>query len=111
MKVGKLIRKQRLQIGYSQEYMAMELGISSKTYINIENDKSKIDLERFIQLSKILEINPIGFLQDHLQLSDFCEKQNEYNDYCKKEIHNKYEKALRKRDIIIRYLEMKLNLN
>lgn len=53
------IRETRLERGYSREYIATRLDISQKSYCNIENGKSKIDLKRFFLISEILELDII----------------------------------------------------
>jgi len=56
MDIGVKIRSLRQEKGYSQDYMAFQMGISIKTFRNIENGKSKIDLERLAILTQILEV-------------------------------------------------------
>jgi transcriptional regulator with XRE-family HTH domain len=48
----KVARKER---GFSHENMAMELGISQAAYSNLENNESKLTVERLIKISEILE--------------------------------------------------------
>lgn len=48
----------RLLKGYSQEYMAYKLGISQKSYSNIENGKTLLNDNLKNKISKILEIKP-----------------------------------------------------
>ncbi len=62
-----LIRKARLNKNFSQENMAFELGITQGAYANIENGNSKISLEKFLQIVKILEI-------EHSDFMCICEK-------------------------------------
>lgn len=52
------IRLLRLEKGLSQENIALELGISQKSYSNIENGKTKLDFEKIVQLGKILNVSP-----------------------------------------------------
>ena len=40
--------------GYSQEYMAFKLDISQAVYTNIENQTSKLSVERLIEIAEIL---------------------------------------------------------
>ncbi len=54
--VVKKIRNIRIQKGYSQEYMSIQLGITKKTYCRLENGNSKIDIERLQKISKIFEV-------------------------------------------------------
>lgn len=58
------IRSFRKNKGYSHDYMAMELDISPSAYTKIERNEVKLTLERFLQISKILELPPSSFLDD-----------------------------------------------
>jgi transcriptional regulator with XRE-family HTH domain len=57
MKIDKL-RELRILKGLSQEYLAMELGISQKAYSNIENGKVNLSHEKLSKISEILGIIP-----------------------------------------------------
>ncbi|MDR0613695.1 MAG: helix-turn-helix domain-containing protein [Dysgonamonadaceae bacterium] len=43
--------------GYSLENMAMELNISDSAYRKIENNQTKLSLEKFLQIAKILDVS------------------------------------------------------
>lgn len=43
--------------GYSQEYLADVIGVSQKTYSNMENDKSNISFETIKQLIEFYDID------------------------------------------------------
>ncbi len=49
------IRDARKDKGYSHENMAMELGISQGAYTNLENNESRLSVERLIQIAQILD--------------------------------------------------------
>jgi len=50
------IKKIRVEKGYSQEYMADMLSISQNAYHKLERGHTRINLQKFIDISKILEI-------------------------------------------------------
>jgi DNA-binding XRE family transcriptional regulator len=58
MKIGKNIRKIRDMKGFSQDYMAMELGISPQAYSKIERERTKLDLHRLNLIAKLLDVEP-----------------------------------------------------
>ncbi len=60
--IGKNIRVVREVRGFSQEYVAKKIGISQRTYSNIEADKSKVDTEIIKNISEVLDIDPIELL-------------------------------------------------
>lgn len=56
------IRKAREQKSYTQEYIAQQLGIDTKSYSNIENGVSKLSIDRMLKIAEILETAPESFL-------------------------------------------------
>ena len=50
------IRTLRIEKGYSQDYMAVMLNISQNAYHKLEKGYTRIHLEKFIDIAKILEI-------------------------------------------------------
>jgi len=56
------IRKVREYRDYTQEYLAMKLGISQNAYSKIELAYTRITLERLIQIAAILEIDVITLI-------------------------------------------------
>lgn len=51
------IRFFREQKNYSQEYMAYKLCIGQSSYAKIERNLVKLDLQRLIQISQLLEVD------------------------------------------------------
>jgi transcriptional regulator with XRE-family HTH domain len=64
------LRKLRINLNYTQEYVAYCLGITQKAYSKIENGESQLTVERFIQLVTIFGISPQDFFQKLIQLED-----------------------------------------
>ena len=60
--IGSNLRRLREQKNVSQEFMAQKLELSTKSYGNIENNVTKITLDRLTQICNILEIDPIAML-------------------------------------------------
>jgi transcriptional regulator with XRE-family HTH domain len=63
------LRKLRREKDYSQEYMALELGISQKAYTNFENGKIELKQEKIILLSKILNTS----ISNICPISNYCD--------------------------------------
>lgn len=61
-KIGSNLRNLRELKNISQEFIAIKLELSIKSYSNIENNVTKITLERLTQICEILEINPIAII-------------------------------------------------
>jgi transcriptional regulator with XRE-family HTH domain len=58
------IRDKRKEKGFSLENMADELHISPSAYRKIEDNQSKLSVERMIQIATILEMPPSELLGD-----------------------------------------------
>ncbi len=57
------LKEARKEKGLSQENMAIELGISQGAYTNIENNESKLTVERLLQIAQILEKHVFSFFE------------------------------------------------
>ncbi len=54
--IRKRLKKIRFDKGFTQEFMADKLDISQNSYHKLENGRTKICLRKFIDISKVLEI-------------------------------------------------------
>lgn len=91
MKIGHKIKRIREMKGLSQSDVAERLHISQRAYSDIENDKTKVDLERLNALSEVFEITPIDLLTfDEKQVFNNCTLSG--NNYST--IHNISEVAI-----------------
>lgn len=52
------IKQRRKELGYSQEYVALKLGLSQKAYSDIESGKTKLKNDVLSEIAIILEISP-----------------------------------------------------
>jgi transcriptional regulator with XRE-family HTH domain len=69
------IRAIRLEKGYTQEYIASKLGIDPVNYGRLERGQSKLTLERFIQICKILDVPPATFFNGgEQQIIEYLDK-------------------------------------
>lgn len=57
------IKKERIKLGWSQYEIGVKLHISQNAYYKLETGKTKLDLQRFIEITNLLEIKPEKFLQ------------------------------------------------
>jgi transcriptional regulator with XRE-family HTH domain len=57
--IGHKIRKVRELKCFTQDFMSAKLEISQRAYSKIENNEIKLDWGRIVNISKILEIEPI----------------------------------------------------
>ncbi|HEU0226759.1 MAG TPA: helix-turn-helix transcriptional regulator [Arachidicoccus soli] len=56
--IGSKIRQLRELKGYTQDYMAHQMGISQRAYSKIENNETRINWDKLTKVSEILEIKP-----------------------------------------------------
>ncbi|KQN38049.1 hypothetical protein ASE92_00970 [Pedobacter sp. Leaf41] len=62
-KISIKIRTMRAILGYSQEYMAQELGISQNVYSHNERNIGNLPLNRIYQIAAILNISVTQLLE------------------------------------------------
>lgn len=60
--VGENIRLIRENLGYSQEYVATQLGITQQTYSNIEKNPDKATLKRLKEIARVLQVSFVTLL-------------------------------------------------
>lgn len=58
------IRKFRQLQDYSQEFMAMKMGITMSAYSKIERGKTELTLFRLTQIAEVLQLELMDFLKD-----------------------------------------------
>ncbi|SDE99310.1 Helix-turn-helix [Dyadobacter soli] len=61
------IRKIREYRDYTQDYLAMKLGISQNAYSKIELAYTRITLERLVQIAQILEVDSVDLLNGNAE--------------------------------------------
>ena len=57
MDVGQRLKIRRKELGFTQDYVAAELGITRQTMSNWENGRSYPDIERIIRLSELYNLS------------------------------------------------------
>lgn len=63
--IGFNIRKVREQKGFSQEYVANQLNISQASYARLENEDTKVTVDRLFQIAQILETEIGDFFDEN----------------------------------------------
>ncbi|MEK6546847.1 MAG: helix-turn-helix transcriptional regulator [Bacteroidota bacterium] len=67
-KYASRLRKIRISHEYSQEYVALKLGIAISTYSKLEQGKTELTLTRLVQLSEILQFNLSQFFDEEPEM-------------------------------------------
>lgn len=70
IKIGKLLKKTRKSLGYTQEEVAEMLDLASRYISDIERDKTKGSIDTLIKLCNVYKITPTYVLQDYLDISN-----------------------------------------
>ena len=60
--IPRRIRRAREEKNYTQEYMASQLGISTKSYSNLENSVHRLTLDRLHRIAEILNTSVLELL-------------------------------------------------
>lgn len=102
MKLGNKVRKIRNLRGFSQEYVAQKLNISTQAYGKIETNHTKLDDERLQQIAEILGVTPedielfdeeklfIHNNSPHLQHNQQVQSNLQSQFYNKRDVHVTY---------------------
>ena len=70
------IRATREQLNYSQDFVALELGISQRAYSKIETGETRLRADHLIKLSEVLQLNLADLLGDeNTKYINIAEKQ------------------------------------
>ncbi|MBL1233375.1 MAG: helix-turn-helix transcriptional regulator [Flavobacteriales bacterium] len=102
--IGLKIRQLRELRGFSQEYMANKLSISQRQYSKIERNETKIDWNKIVQISDILEITPLNLVSFDDTLIFKNNSTSEKPNYPKKLIEQ-YEKIIEQYERRLKQLE------
>ncbi len=69
--IGNKIRQIREAKKYSQEYIATKLNISQNAYSKIENNQTKLTLERLKEIAKALDTTELELIQNDFPVINF----------------------------------------
>lgn len=112
--IEKNIRKIREIKGISQEYIAIQLGISTRAYSKIETGETQLTINRLVEISKIIGVTPqeilgfdIAMIFNNNPVSQQGGKYIAYNNTDIQQITELYEKLLAEKDNVIKLLQSK----
>lgn len=84
MHIGEKIKKRRIDLGYSQEKLAKELGYKSKTSIHkIEAGINDITQSKVIEFAKILKTTPAYLMDLEIENLDILLTKTELDEFSK----------------------------
>lgn len=108
--IGFNIRKIREQKGFSQDYMATELSISQASYARIENEATKLTIDRLSKIAEILQTDITDFFNaSKLTIQNQTNNEGAYGNGYIQNLHIEskeiYEKLLQSKDEQIKLLQ------
>lgn len=65
-KIAQKLKLARLALGYSQEYVSYEIGVSQSKLSRIESGSSELRLSQFFSLTKLYRLDYTILLKDFL---------------------------------------------
>jgi transcriptional regulator with XRE-family HTH domain len=89
-RIVKIIEKTRMLKGYSHEYMALKLDISQAAYSKLENNATKLSVERLFKIAEILEVE-VDFLLELKVSSNFTQTTRDNSVGYLQKIENFYQ--------------------
>ncbi|MDO5615426.1 MAG: helix-turn-helix transcriptional regulator [Cruoricaptor ignavus] len=110
MELGEILRHERLNRNFSQDYMAEMLNVSQKTYSNFENNKTKPNFEQIEKIAQVLEISILNFLSDS-KISNNSKIKNDYMliNVLSEQLIEQYELRIKKLEEDIEYFKLLLD--
>jgi transcriptional regulator with XRE-family HTH domain len=65
---------------FTQEYMAQQLGLTTRAYSKIESGETQLTINRLNEIASILGVDPIEALGfDHENIFNNCKQEGNYN--------------------------------
>ncbi|MBC6400202.1 MAG: helix-turn-helix transcriptional regulator [Ekhidna sp.] len=107
------IKKIRLEKNLSQDWIASQLGISQRSYSNIENGQTQLTVDRLFQISEVFKVNAgeiIGVENQNINTNNFNNNATQNNSslvvnrHSIEEIRMLYERILKDKDEEIQFL-------
>lgn len=97
--IGNKIRKIRELKGFSQEYLANQIGISQRAYSKLEMNQTKIDWTKITKIAEVLEIDPIDLVSfDDNIIFNSCNQSGKFENF----FNNFPEKLIEQYDLRIK---------
>jgi transcriptional regulator with XRE-family HTH domain len=118
MNESKIMRVLREVNGYTQEYIASELGINQNTYSKLESGQTRLTVDRVKKLAELYNVSPEYFLSEEAPIINYntgarskaiINTQNYHDSNEQRSVHKLYEKLLLDKDQTIEFLKTEIN--
>jgi transcriptional regulator with XRE-family HTH domain len=74
--IGKRIKQKREQLGFSQDNLALELGITQPTYARLEKEDNRISISRLINIAAVLKTSVAFLIDEKVDVVDQQKSEN-----------------------------------
>ena len=78
--IGTRVKKRRIELGYTQEYLAEKMDVSIQMISGTESGKKALKLENFIKFCEILETTPDYLIKGRDPASILIEEMKQLTD-------------------------------
>lgn len=78
--IGKRVKKRRIELGYTREYLAEKMDVSIQMISGTESGKKALKLENFIKFCEILETTPDYLIKGRDPASILIEEMKQLTD-------------------------------
>ena len=78
--IGKRVKKRRIELGYTQEYLAEKMDVSIQMISGTESGKKALKRENFIKFCEILETTPDYLIKGRDPASILIEEMEQLTD-------------------------------
>jgi len=116
MSENRIMRVLREANGYTQEYIASELGINQNTYSKLESGQTRLTVDRVKRLAEIYRVDPEYFFSDEGSVINYNTGAHShggpihtYNSYDNDLIRKLYEQILGEKNELIKTLQSELD--
>lgn len=79
--LSETLRLRRLELGYTQQFMATRLGVTQQSYSKIENNPENTTLKLLLRVSEILQLEPRMLYSNNLKEKKSVQQQLEEIKY------------------------------
>lgn len=80
--LGNKIRQLRELKGFSQEYIASELGISQRAYSKLEMNQTRLDWMKITKIAQILDMDPMDMISfDDNLIFNNCTQSGKFEQF------------------------------
>lgn len=107
MKTHEKIQVLRKAKGLTQDDMAEQINMSKNGYANIEQNNTKLTVDKLIQISAVLGIEPKQLLDSNADVIHFFTENNTHNHYSSHENEQKIESLEKEVEYLKQIIEQK----